>query len=122
MFKFIDSVRSKAGLKGVKYSWDNYASTKKYENQTGMRAIIHRERLIELSLEGQRFWDLRRWKEAPAEFDKNIVGYNLNAGDPVVFYQRVILAKQPYSVKDYFWPIRTSYIENNPNLVQNIGW
>jgi hypothetical protein len=122
MFKFIDSVRSKAGLKGVKYSWDNYASTKKYENQIGMRAIIHRERLIELSLEGQRFWDLRRWKEAPAEFDKNIEGYNLPASDPVVFYQRVILAKQPYSVKDYFWPIRTSYIENNPNLIQNIGW
>ncbi|MDR3245160.1 MAG: RagB/SusD family nutrient uptake outer membrane protein, partial [Prevotellaceae bacterium] len=122
MFKFIDSIRSKAGLRGVKYSWDNYASTKKYETQIGMRAIIHRERLIELSFEGQRFWDLRRWKEAPAEFEKNIEAYDLNEGDPAKFYQRVILAKQPYSVKDYFWPIQTSYIENNPNLIQNIGW
>jgi hypothetical protein len=106
----------------VKYSWDNYTNTKKYENQAGMREIIHRERLIELSLEGQRFWDLRRWKEAPDEFAKDIVGYSLEESTPAKFYIRVTLAKQPYPVKNYFWPIQTSYIENNPNLVQNIGW
>jgi hypothetical protein len=122
MFKYIDLVREKAGLEGVKYSWDNYANTKKYENQSGMRQIIHRERMIELSLEGQRFWDLRRWKEAPDEFAKDIVGYALSESDPAKFYTRTILAKQPYPIKNYFWPIRTSYIENNPNLVQNIGW
>jgi hypothetical protein len=122
IFKYIDLVREKAGLEGVKYSWDNYTNTKKYENQSGLRQIIHRERLIELSLEGQRFWDLRRWKEAPDEFAKDIVGYSLYEDDPAKFYQRVILAKQSYPVKNYFWPIRTSYIENNPNLVQNIGW
>jgi hypothetical protein len=122
MFKYIDLVREKAGLEGVKYSWDNYANTKKYDSQSGMRQIIHRERLIELSFEGHRFWDLRRWKEVPDEFAKDIVGYSFYESDPAKFYQRVTIAKQTYSVKDYFWPIRTSYIENNPNLVQNIGW
>jgi hypothetical protein len=122
MFKYIDLIREKAGLRGVKYSWDNYAETKKYETQSGMRQIIHRERLIELSFEGPRFWDLRRWKEAPDEFAKDIVGYSLWEMYPEKFYQRVIMFKQPYSAKNYFWPIRTSYIENNTNLVQNIGW
>ncbi|KAA6336141.1 RagB/SusD family nutrient uptake outer membrane protein [termite gut metagenome] len=122
LFKYIDLIREKAGLKGVKYSWDNYADNKKYENQTGMRELIHRERLIELSLEGQRFWDLRRWKEAPVEYAKNIEGFNLMASNPAEFYQRRVLMQQTFAIRDYFWPIQISAIEQNPNLVQNIGW
>jgi hypothetical protein len=122
LFKYIDSVRVKAGLKGVKYSWDNYADNKKYNNQEGMRAIIHRERLIELFFEGQRFWDLRRWKKAPAEYAKPVEGFKISASKPEEYYQRIFLAQQQFSIRDYFWPIQTSYIEQNPNLVQNIGW
>jgi hypothetical protein len=122
LFHYIDLVRAKAGLEGVKYSYDNYASTKKYETQIGMQQIIHRERLIELSLEGQRFWDLRRWKEAPNEYAKNMVGYSVMESDPEKFYTQVTLLKQPFALRDYFWPISTLDIETNTNLVQNIGW
>jgi hypothetical protein len=122
MFQYIDLVREKAGLDGVKYSWNTYTDNKKYENQEGMRAIIHRERLIELSLEGQRFWDLRRWKEAPAEYAKNIEGFKVNAGRPEDYYQRMLIARQEFLIRDYFWPIQISVIEENPNMVQNIGW
>jgi hypothetical protein len=87
-----------------------------------MRSIIHRERLIELSLEGQRFWDLRRWKEAPDEYAKGIEGYKVTESAPAKFYQRIVLAKQTFSIKDYFWPIETGLTEQNTNLVQNIGW
>jgi hypothetical protein len=122
LFRYIDDVRKKTDLEGVKESYNKYAINRKYETKNGMREIIHRERLIELSLEGQRFWDLRRWKEAPAEYAKNIVGYKLLASKPEEFYQRVVLAVQPFSIRDYFWPIETAVIERNPNLVQNIGW
>jgi hypothetical protein len=122
LFQYIDEVRKKGGLEGVKYSWNNYANNKKYENQTGMRQIIHRERLIELSLEGQRFWDLRRWKEAPEEYRKGIEGFKINEKDPEKFYRPQVLSQQEFSIKDYFWPIQTAVIEQNPNLVQNIGW
>jgi hypothetical protein len=71
MFRYIDLVRSRAGLPGVKKAWDDYSDTPgKYNTQAGMKEIIHRERLIELSFEGQRFWDLRRWKEVAAEYEK----------------------------------------------------
>ena len=30
----------------------------------GLREIVRRERQIEFYLENQRFWDLRRWKDA----------------------------------------------------------
>jgi hypothetical protein len=122
LFKYIDLVRKQAGLEGVKYSWDTYTDNKKYDNQDGMREIIRRERLIELSLEGQRFWDIRRWKTALTEYAKGIKGYIITEKDPAKFYQPVLLAEQKFAIKDYFWPIAISVIENNRNIVQNTGW
>lgn len=122
LFTYIDLVRERAGLKGVKYSWDNFATTKKYETQQGMREIIHRERLIELALEGQRYWDIRRWKTAPVYYQTPIEGWDVLQSSPDLFYHPIILHNQKFFLKDYFWPIKESYIENNRNLVQNIGW
>lgn len=122
LFKYIDLVRAQAGLESVKYSWDEYTNNKKYDTQEGMREIIRRERLIELSLEGQRFWDIRRWKTAPTEYAKGIMGYLVTERDPAKFYQRTLLADQKFAIKDYFWPIAISVIENNRNIVQNTGW
>lgn len=130
MFKYIDLVRARAGLKGVKESWDTYTNNQKYNNQTGMREIIQRERMIELSFEGQRFWDIRRWKTAPAEYSTPLKGWNMlvsiidGTEEEVnrMMYQPQILLEQTFGVRDYFWPIKTSDIEINPNLVQNIGW
>ena len=42
----------------------------------GMREIIRRERLIELALEGHRYWDILRWKLAPDYFNQPISGYS----------------------------------------------
>jgi hypothetical protein len=119
MFECIDRVRKRAGLEGVKYSWDTYTNHSKYTSKEGMREIIHRERLIEFALEGQRFWDVRRWKTAPAEYATPIENYRFT---PDGYYQKIELFRQRFSQKDYFWPIRTSDIEQNGNLVQNIGW
>jgi hypothetical protein len=121
LFAHIDFVRERAGLQGVQQSWDTYTDNKKYENQNGMREIIRQERMIELALEGQRFWDIRRWKTAMEEFDL-VEGLRVYESDPEKYYQPAPLFKQTFSIRDYFWPIQDSYIENNPNLVQNIGW
>jgi hypothetical protein len=124
LFKYLDMVRSRANIPGVKAAWDSkYSDTPgKYNDQVGMRAIIHRERLIELAFEGQRFWDLRRWKEVAAEYAKGIYGFKVTGLRPEDYYQKLLLADQEFALKDYFWPIATSLIEQNPNLVQNIGW
>lgn len=123
MFRYIDLVRERANVPDVKTAWDRYSnSPNKYGTQLGMREIIHRERLIELSFEGHRFWDLRRWKEAPVEYEKGIYGYKVSESKPENYYQLVKLAEQKFTLKDYFWPIQNSYIEQNPNLIQNLGW
>src|SRR5690606_26359058 len=62
---WIDQIREKAGLKGVIESWQYAAlNPDAPKNKTEMRKIIRKERLIELAFEGQRFWDVRRWKIA----------------------------------------------------------
>jgi hypothetical protein len=121
LFHYLDEVRKKAGLEGVKYSWDNYALSKKYTSQSGMREIIRRERLIELSLEGQRFWDLRRWKTATNEYGK-VESWSLTENAPEDFYKKRLFFKQTFFQRDYFSPIANNIIENNPNIVQNTGW
>jgi hypothetical protein len=125
MFKYINLVRERAGIPSVQESWDEYSNAPGfYKSQLGMREIIQRERLNELAFEGQRFWDLRRWKTAPAEYAKGIYGWNsAKMSNRALYYKKVeIYDVPPFRVRDYFWPIATSDIDVNPNLVQNLGW
>lgn len=130
LFRYIDMVRARAGLNGVKESWNAYTNNQKYNTQTGMREIIQKERLIELSFEGQRFWDMRRWKTIADEYRTPLQGWNMlvstidGTEEEVnkMMYQPQLLLEQTFGVRDYFWPIKTGDIEVNPNLVQNIGW
>lgn len=121
VFKYIDLVRERAGLKGVKESWANYS---KYPNKPntreGMREIIRAERLNELACEGKRFFDMRRWK---IELPSQIRGWNIKGENPETFYRVTVLFERPkYSYKDFLWPISVGAIQKDPNLVQNPGW
>lgn len=124
LFSVLDAIRERAGIPGVKEAWDNYSDTPgKYSTKAGMRDIIRRERGIELAFEGERFWDIRRWKTAPAEYAKNVYGWDeMNSGVRSKYYTKTLIRETPFVLKDYFWPFSTTILENNPNLVQNVGW
>lgn len=123
LFQYINAIRDRAGIPDVKTSWDKHSTSPgRYNTQTGMREIIHKERLNEFAFESQRFWDLRRWKEANTEYSKNIYGFSILSVNPADYYRKVLIAEQPFSQKDYFWPIQTATLEKNPNLIQNLGW
>lgn len=123
MFAYIDSIRTRARIPDVKTAWDQYSNNPGYyATKTGMRNIIHTERLIELCFESQRFWDLRRWKEAPEEYAKGTYGFTVTAATPEDYYKKIQVFDQSFLQKDYFWPISRSNIEHNTNLVQNPGW
>jgi len=121
--KWIDLVRERAGIPSVERAWADYArDPQEYTTQAGLRKIIHQERLIEMAFEGERFWDLRRWKEAETTMNKPIYGWNVEQSDPIYYYQQVLLFNKKFEKKDYFWPIPDHEIILNPNLVQNPGW
>ena len=118
---YVDLVRERAGLDGVVVSWAQHS---RYPNrpltQEGMREIIRRERLIELSGEGGRFWDMRRWRIHRSE---EVRGWNVHGRTPEEFYQVTVLFHRPrQTVRDFLWPISTHAIIRNPNLMQNPGW
>lgn len=124
IFVYLDNVRERAGLDGVKESWTNFSKNPtKYTTKEGLREIIHQERLIELSFEGSRFWDLKRWKKASQQLNGPITGWNMLGENASSYYQvRTVYQQKFIAPRDYFWPIAENTIIQNPNLVQNPGW
>ena len=122
-YKWIDAVRERAGLPTVAWSWENFSNQgAKYTTKNGLRDIIHQERLIELAFEGQRFWDLRRWKEAHIVLNAPVKGWSTEQQDPSGYYKPVTLFTQTFKLRDYFWPIDQDELLRNKKLVQNPGW
>ena len=79
-----------------------------------MRKLIRNERRLELSFEGFRFWDLRRWKENLNEPAKGVLITNN------VYNIRTVENRQ-YSDFMYYGPI--PILEAlKANLQQNKGW
>jgi hypothetical protein len=109
-------VRCRAGLPDFK----------DYGSKDAMRANIKRERQIELMGEGQRYYDLRRWKDAEVEESLPIYGCNtlLTVDQRELFHIPVEVASLPtnFSRKMYFWPISHQELKRNKKLVQNPGW
>ena len=124
VYQWVDSIRLRAGLKGVVECWKKYSNIPaKPLTKEGMREIIKQERLIELSFEGQRFFDLRRWKDALRYMNQPVQGWDYQ-GVKLDEYYRVTtyLNNRNFTTKDYLWPLFNTAITKNSNLVQNPGW
>ena len=126
VYEYIQKVRDRAGLDeggDLVNTWQMHSSNpSKPMTKEGMRKIIHQERMIELALEGHRYWDLRRWKLAGEYFSKPIQGWNIFKPDVESFYEVENIFYRNYITKDYLWPISQTELLRNPNLIQNPGW
>src|SRR5690606_29884272 len=102
VFEFLDLVRERAGLLGVEESWELYSrNPDKPNHKETLREIIHQERLIELALEGQRFWDLRRWKKSIQVLNAPITGWDIEQKTPEGYYRERVLYNQTFTTRDY---------------------
>lgn len=123
VYKYIDMVRERAGLKGVVESWNKYSiHPEKISTKEGMREIIQRERKVELACEGAYYWDSHRWKTAQKEQNRLIQGWNIQASETEDYYTVTTIYTQSFSYKNYFAPIPESELVKNPQLIQNPGW
>lgn len=123
VYYWIDEVRSKAGLDGVVESWVNASVTPdKPQTKNGMREIIRKERQIELIFEGQRFWDLRRWKIADQYWSLPPMRWTQSRAAEEYYVPEVYGTARQVTFKDLLWPIRDQDLRINKNLVQTYGW
>ncbi|MCL3781352.1 RagB/SusD family nutrient uptake outer membrane protein [Prolixibacteraceae bacterium JC049] len=123
VYTYLDKVRERAGLKGVKESWTKYSIYPNKPNEKkGLREIIQAERLNELALEGHRFYDLRRWRLADKWMNQPIKGWSVKEKETADYYQLVTVYKREFTFKDYLWPLKVNTTMVNPNLVQSPGW
>lgn len=118
MKKGIRPIRIRAGVPD--YSANVYNSSDEF------REKLKRERQIELMGEGHRYFDLRRWLDAPIEEAIPIYGCNSLATKDMrdIFHRPVAVPSLPttFSRKMWFWPISHTELRRNKYLTQNPGW
>ncbi len=119
----VNEIRKRAGM-------PEYASI--------TREKVRKERKIELAFEGNRYWDLRRWRTAKEDLTKSFHGLRIILdGASIVEGQYDVLTQKfklviidnvsgipsPYfDEKHYYLPIGLSRTTNNHNLIENPGY
>lgn len=107
----INYIRTRAKQPDIATGLSFYAFKKRYEN----------ERFVELAFEGHRFFDLRRWKEAP-EYLKTIKGMKITKNaDGSYSYQEQTIDTRTWEDKWYLFPIPQKDVLNC-GYTQNDGW
>jgi hypothetical protein len=126
VYEALNQVRERSGVPSVQEAWGDAAiarSPNKHQEKDGLREIIRQERLIELAFEGQRNYDIRRWKQADEYFNKPVTGWSVDESALNKFYTVKNVGQRAFlTPRDYLFPIKLDEIIVNSNLVQNPGW
>ena len=120
---YLNKIRERAGIR----QYTTGATDENYihvdlNDQAEMRKLIRAERRVELSCEGIRYDDLRRWKEAENVLNGDFYGMNFSGRDDSSFYVRTPYLKRVYKKAYYWFPIHQSEIDKNDKLVQSPYW
>lgn len=106
---YLNEIRQRAGMPNV--------NTAVYNSEVKLRELVRRERQVELAFEGQRLFDIRRWKIGSVLNGSLEGAVDPETGKPVIVEVRKFDPK-----RDYLWPIPLAETNANPNMKQNEGW
>lgn len=141
----LKAIRQRAGIVAGS---DNMYGLKAGMTRAELFSAILDERLYEFAFEGKRFWDLRRWKLFETKLNgKRRTGVTINLRTDVIsaadfkaqrdtvtldrayreYFEikpKVMDTKYDIAWKPeyYYFPLPKSALDNNPLLIQNIGW
>ena len=117
VLKYVNMVRRRAGLEDLETLNPAIEG-----DQTLQREAIRRESRID----GQRYFDVRRWMiadKAPGEGGQGGDFHGMNVDQPQpAYYTRTKLQTRVFKKKNYLYPIPLDEIKRSDMLVQNPGW
>ncbi|AHM59811.1 RagB/SusD domain-containing protein [Flammeovirgaceae bacterium 311] len=100
-------------------------------NGLDVREEIHRERRVELALEGQRYFDIIRWRKGEL-LAQDVKGTNVNWLPEHLNLSALRTDDEGFIIvssgrtfdpaRNYLWPVPLPQLERNPELGQNPGW
>jgi starch-binding outer membrane protein, SusD/RagB family len=106
----INQIRDRAGIKLL-------------EESDVTRDKIRHERLVELALEGHKYWDIRRWRIADNLINNSkaiaLLPYYDVQSRTYIFKEESVGYSLTFFTKLYYEKLGTSEISKNPQLVQN---
>src|SRR5690606_16080657 len=74
------------------------------KSQEELREIVRRERLVELAFEGQRFYDIRRWRIAGDVMPGKVYGMTYTDTEGELQTVEVTASTNVWSDRNYLWP------------------
>ncbi|MEJ7828669.1 MAG: RagB/SusD family nutrient uptake outer membrane protein [Segetibacter sp.] len=120
----INKIRQRVGMRPMRL-------TELAANGLDLRTEVRRERRVEMALEGQRYFDILRWKQG------NLLAQDIKGMKKSLAFRPSDVANLPADAqgyiivnsgrtftdpKNYLWPISLTQLQRNPNLGQNPGW
>lgn len=122
IMEYVDRVRVRAGIPKLADIKSGIAG-----NQQEQRNAIRKEMRVELFMEGQRYFNVRRWmvaEEGQEGVQKGwVTGMNMDSKDPKAeFHKRKNVELRVFERRMYLYPIPLAEIQKSRKLVQNPGW
>lgn len=114
VYNAVEQIRERAGLAPFQLSAGL--------SQSQMRDIIRNERRKELAFEEHRFYDVRRWRLAEQEFNKELSAMTIYKTGTGIIRQQTPVLKMKFEERMYLAPIPFSEVIKNPQMIQNPGW
>lgn len=122
IIEYVDRVRVRAGIPKLADIKPNIIGNKELQ-----REAIRKEMRVELFMEGQRYFNVRRWMIAEeggtAPQGGWVTGMNIDSKDPKEgFHKRNNVENRVFERRMYLYPIPLNEIQKSTKLVQNPGW
>ncbi len=106
----INTLRNRAGVAPVQFTSD----------QNKFMDEVRRERAVEMSWEGHRWMDLRRWRLGELTRYKEKTGLRFDAG--YTYFKEEIIRTKVFDEKHYWLPFPQNDTELYQGFEQNPGW
>ncbi|TKC09507.1 RagB/SusD family nutrient uptake outer membrane protein [Pedobacter frigoris] len=122
IIEYVDKIRERAGIPKLSVIKPGIIGNKDLQ-----REAIRREMRVELCMEGQRYFDVRRWMIAGNAVGDggqagSFYGMNMAANTEADFFKRTTYETRVFSKSMYLFPIPLTEIQKSKKLIQNPLW